>query len=162
MISHKPDFAVDAMLGNLAKKLRILGYDSKYSSSIEDYQLIRLAKDENRVIVTKDQNLVKTAEKESITAVLIRGDDEINQIIQLITKVKLSDFTMDTNSSRCVNCNGKLLSIEKTKILNKVPTGIYQRQDKFWKCSDCQKIYWEGSHFVKLQEFVSKLNKRLK
>jgi uncharacterized protein len=162
LISQKPDFAVDAMLGNLAKKLRILGYDSKYSSSIEDEQLIRLAKDEKRVIVTKDQNLIKNAEKESVTAVLIRGDDEINQIIQIKTQIKLTDFIMDTNSSRCVNCNGKLLSIEKTKVLNKVPTGIYQRQDKFWRCDDCQKIYWEGTHFVKLREFVSNLNKRSK
>lgn len=162
MSVRRPAFAVDAMLGNLARKLRILGFDSKYFSSIEDTRLIELAKEENRVIVTKDEDLTKSAEKIGLTTVLIRGNDEINQIIQITARLSLSDFVMDTNSSRCVNCNGKLGSIEKSRLANRVPTGIYERQDQFWICSDCQKIYWEGTHFVKLQEFVAKLNKRLK
>lgn len=162
MSIRRPDFAVDAMLGNLARKLRILGYNTKYSSSIEDKQMIELAKKEKRVMVTKDEALTKSAEKIGITTVLIRGNDEIDQIIQITTRLGLANFVMDTNSSRCVDCNGKLESIEKSKVVNKVPTGIYERQDQFWICVDCQKIYWEGTHFVKLQEFVANLNKRLK
>lgn len=162
MSVQKPDFAVDAMLGNLARKLRILGFDAKYFSSIEDSALISLAKKENRVIVTKDEALTKSAEKLGIVTVLIRGDKEIDQIIQITTKIRLANFVMDTNSSRCVNCNGMLEPIEKSKIADKVPAGIYQRQDKFWTCNDCKKIYWEGTHFVKLQEFVAKINERLK
>lgn len=162
MSALRPDFAVDAMLGNLARKLRILGFDSKYSSSIKDDVLIRLAKEENRVIVTKDETLAKSAEKIGIIAVLIRGNDEIDQIIQITTKLRFSNFVMDTNSSRCVNCNGKLESIEKSKVVNNIPPGVYERQNQFWICIDCQKIYWEGTHFVKLQEFVTNLNKRLK
>jgi len=158
----RPNFVVDAMLGNLSRKLRILGFDSKYFSSIEDKQLIELAKKENRVIVTKDEALAKTADKISIPIVLIRGDNEISQIIEIATKIGLSNFIMDTNSARCVNCNGRLESVEKSRLENKVPTGVYQRQDQFWICIDCQKIYWTGTHFKKLQEFVSRLNQRLR
>jgi len=158
----RPNFVVDAMLGNLSRKLRILGFDSKYFSSIEDKQLIELAKKENRVIVTKDEALAKTADKISIPIVLIRGDNEISQIIEIATKIGLSNFIMDTNSARCVNCNGRLESVEKSRLENKVPTGVYQRQDQFWICVDCQKIYWIGTHFKKLQEFVSRLNQRLR
>jgi len=158
----RPTFVVDAMLGNLSRKLRILGFDSKYFSSIEDKQLIELAKKENRVIVTKDEALAKTADKISIPIVLIRGDNEISQIIEIATKIGLSNFIMDTNSARCVNCNGRLESVEKSRLENKVPTGVYQRQDQFWICVDCQKIYWIGTHFKKLQEFVSRLNQRLR
>jgi len=158
----RPAFAVDAMLGNLARKLRILGFDAKYSSSIEDDGLIRLSKEGNRVIVTKDEALMKRAEKMGLTTVLIRGNEEIDQIIQITARLGLSDFVMDTNSSRCVNCNGRLESIDKGKIMNKVPAGIYERQNQFWICTDCEKVYWEGTHFVKLQEFVAKLNHRLK
>ncbi|MGI0047755.1 MAG: Mut7-C RNAse domain-containing protein, partial [Nitrosotalea sp.] len=57
MSTHKPSFVVDAMLGNLARKLRILGYDSKYDSSIEDSILLNLAEGQKRVLVTKDENL---------------------------------------------------------------------------------------------------------
>ena len=162
MSELRPNFVVDAMLGNLSRKLRILGFDSKYFSSIEDKQLIELAKKENRVIVTKDEALAKTADKISIPIVLIRGDNEISQIIEIATKIGLSNFIMDTNSARCVNCNGRLESVEKSRLENKVPTGVYQRQDQFWICIDCQKIYWTGTHFKKLQEFVSRLNQRLR
>ncbi len=150
------------MLGNLAKKLRLLGYDSKYDSSVEDSDLIKIGEKQRRVIVTKDENLSKSAEKTGVMSVLIRGNDEIEQIVQIAKKIGLSDFIIDTNSARCVNCNGKLGSIDKIRIMNKIPSGIYERQEKFWMCNDCKKIYWEGTHFEKLQEFVQKLNQRLK
>lgn len=162
MSTYKPSFAVDAMLGNLAKRLRLLGYDSKYDSSIDDLDLIKIGEKQRRVIVTKDENLCKAAEKTGVKTVLIRGNDEIEQIFQVATKVGLADFSIDTGSSRCVDCNGKLVPIDKIRIMDKVPSGVYERQDKFWMCNDCKKIYWQGTHFEKLQEFVQKLNQRLK
>ncbi len=150
------------MLGNLSRKLRVLGFDSKYFSTIEDKQLIELAKKENRVIVTKDEGVAKTADKIGIPVVPIRSNDEINQIIEIANKICLSNFVIDTNSARCVNCNGRLESVEKSGLENKVPTGVYERQDQFWICVDCQKIYWAGTHFKKLQEFVARLNQRLR
>lgn len=161
MSAHKPSFVVDAMLGNLARKLRILGYDSKYDSSIEDSILINLAEGQKRVLVTKDENLSKSAEKLGIATVLIRGNDEIEQIVQIATKIGISNFVIDTNPSRCTDCNGKIEVIDKIRIMNKVPLGIYERQEKFWSCKDCKKIYWEGTHLVKIQEFVQRLNQRL-
>lgn len=162
MNDQRPDFVVDAMLGNLAKKLRILGFDSKYFSSIEDNKLIELAKNEKRVILTKDEQLAKGAEKMKILAVLIEDQDEINQINQIATRFGLSNFVIDPNFSRCVNCNGKLEYIEKSTVVNKVPAGVYEIQDQFWVCRDCGKIYWAGTHFNRLQEFLLRLNQRLK
>lgn len=149
------------MLGNLAKKLRILGYDSKYFSSIEDDKLIVIAKNEKRIILTKDERLTKVAEKQNVGSVLIRGNDELEQIAQINAKIKLDRFVMDTNNSRCIVCNGSLQSVEKYRIIGKVPEGILEREERFWMCDSCKKIYWEGTHFAKLQEFVNKLNNRL-
>jgi uncharacterized protein with PIN domain len=149
------------MLGNLAKKLRILGYDSKYFSSVEDDKLIAIAKNEKRTILTKDEQLTKIAEKQNVVSVLIRGNDEVEQIGQINTKIKLGRFVIDTNNSRCIVCNGNLRSIEKFRIIGKVPEGVLEREQKFWMCDSCKKIYWQGTHFAKLQEFVSKLNNRL-
>ena len=153
---------VDAMLGNLARRLRLLGYDSKYDSSSDDAELVRIGQRQRRIIVTKDEALCQGAQKEGVMAVLIRGNDEIEQILQVAAKAGLSDFAIDTGNSRCVNCNGKLGPIDKIRIMGKVPEGIYERQEKFWICADCKKIYWEGTHFEKLQEFVQRLNQRLK
>jgi uncharacterized protein len=156
--TDKPNFVVDSMLGNLAKKLRILGYDSKYFSSIEDDKLMLIAKNEKRTILTKDEQLTKNAEKQSIDFVLIRGSDESEQIMQINTKIKLGRFVMDTNNSRCISCNGSLQSVEKYRIIGKIPEGVLEREKKFWMCDSCKKIYWEGTHFEKLQEFATKLN----
>lgn len=160
-MSTRARFAVDAMLGNLAKKLRILGYDSKYDSSIEDAKLITIAKKENRILVTKDEALTKNAEKENIPTVLIRGNDEIEQIVQITNKVGLPNFTVSTDNARCVSCNGKLEPIEKMRIKSKVPYGIYERQESFWICKGCKKVYWEGTHLEKLRKFVNDLNQRI-
>lgn len=158
MSTNKPIFVVDAMLGNLAKKLRILGYDSKYFSSIEDDKLILIAKNEKRIILTKDEQLTKNAEKQNIGFILIRGSDESEQIMQINAKIKLDRFVVDTNSSRCIVCNGSLQPVEKYRIIGKIPEGILERERKFWMCDSCKKIYWEGTHFEKLQEFATKLN----
>lgn len=158
MSTNKPIFVVDAMLGNLAKKLRILGYDSKYFSSIEDDKLILIAKNEKRIILTKDEQLTKNAEKQNIGFVLIRGSDESEQIMQINAKIELDRFVVDTNNSRCIVCNGSLQPVEKYRIIGKIPEGILEREKKFWMCDSCKKIYWEGTHFGKLQEFATKLN----
>jgi uncharacterized protein len=158
---HKPSFIVDAMLGNLAKKLRILGYDSKYFSSIEDNKIILIAKNEKRVILTKDEQLTKIAEKQNIIFVLIRGSNELEQIVQINAKIKLDRFVIDTDNSHCIVCNGKLQSVEKYRIIGKIPEGVLEREKKFWMCDSCEKIYWEGTHFKKLQEFAAKLNDRI-
>ena len=162
MSIQKPSFVVDAMLGNLAKKLRILGYDSKYFSSIEDDKVILIAKNEKRIILTKDEQLTKVAEKHDASFVLIRGSDELEQIIQINAKIKLDRFVVDTNNSRCIACNGKLESVEKFRIIGKIPEGVLERERNFWMCDSCKKVYWEGTHFQKLQEFATKLNDRIK
>ncbi|MGI0062054.1 MAG: Mut7-C RNAse domain-containing protein [Nitrosotalea sp.] len=161
MSTQKPNFIVDSMLGNLAKKLRVLGYDSKYFSSIEDDKLILIAKNEKRMIITKDEQLTRKAEKQEIGFVLIRGSDESEQIMQINTKINLGPFVIDTNNSRCMVCNGNLQAVEKYRIIGKIPEGILEREKKFWMCDSCKKIYWEGTHFEKLQEFVMALNDRM-
>ncbi|HSB56613.1 MAG TPA: Mut7-C RNAse domain-containing protein [Nitrosopumilaceae archaeon] len=161
MSQKKLLFIVDAMLGNLAKKLRVLGYDSAYFSSIEDEKLVTIAKNEKRIILTKDEQLCKTAQNQGMAAVLIRGNDELEQIMQIHQSIKFENFVMDTNNSRCIVCNGKLQQVEKYRTIGKIPEGVLEREEKFWMCDGCKKIYWQGTHFEKLQEFVNKLNNRL-
>jgi hypothetical protein len=50
-------FIADSMLGTLAKWLRILGYDTHYDPTLDDHQLVRLARAEDRVLLTRDHEL---------------------------------------------------------------------------------------------------------
>ena len=71
------------MLGTLARRLRLLGYDSKYESSIDDPELVEIGKKQRRIIVTKDEGLSKSAEKAGVQTVLIRGNGEMEQVVQV-------------------------------------------------------------------------------
>ena len=161
MSNEKPLFIVDAMLGKLAKKLRLLGYDSLYSSNIEDDEIMRLAKNENRILITKDIPLVQKAKKKKIWNVQITSDDEIEQFLQINKKESLGKCTVSGGSSRCPVCNGKLQYIEKNDVSDKVPTGVFENMKDFWKCTKCEKIYWDGTHIKNLQKFTEELNDRL-
>ena len=73
----EPTFFVDAMLGNIARKLRLLGYDSQYFSDIDDEKLIDSARKEKRIIISKDEELIKKAQKLDIRSVHITKKEEI-------------------------------------------------------------------------------------
>jgi len=159
--NEKPLFIVDAMLGKLAKKLRLLGYDSLYSSNMEDDKIIQLAKNENRILLTKDVPLCHKAKKQQILAVQITSDDEIEQFLEINENTSFGKCTVGGGSSRCPVCNGELQHIEKNDVFEKVPTGVFENMKNFWKCTKCEKIYWEGTHIKNLQQFTMKLNERL-
>jgi uncharacterized protein with PIN domain len=154
-------FFVDAMLGNIAKKLRVLGYDSKYFSDIDDEQLINEARKENRIIISKDGKLVKKAQKLEMKPVFITKNDEIDQFLEITSQTKLSISQINGDSARCVKCNSITELVEKTTVKEKVPVKVYETNDYFWKCKNCSKVYWEGTHIKNLQKFVSEVNERL-
>ena len=161
MSNEKPLFIVDAMLGNIAKKLRLLGFDSFYSSNIDDDELLRVAIDENRILITKDEPLTKKATKQQIKTIQITKNDEIEQFMQINQNTKLGKCIVSGRNSRCPVCNGKLVLVEKKYISKIVPKGVLQNMNEFWRCEECEKIYWEGTHIKNLQKFTSELNDRL-
>jgi uncharacterized protein with PIN domain len=161
MNNKKSIFIVDAMLGKIAKKLRLLGYDSLYSSNMEDEELLRIAKEESRILITKDLPLTAKAKKQQIATIQITKDDEIDQFLQIIEKANLEKCTINGSSSRCPVCNGELKVTEKNSVFDKIPTGVFEKMNKFWTCIKCGKIYWEGTHIKNLQKFTRELNDRL-
>jgi uncharacterized protein with PIN domain len=154
-------FFVDSMLGNIARKLRLLGYDSKYFSDIDDKRLIDNAKNENRIIISKDDELVKKAQKLGIRSVYITKEEEVDQFFEIINFVNLKRIQINGNTARCPKCNSLTEVIDKNIIKEKIPQRVLKLNDKFWKCKCCNQIYWEGTHIKNLQEFVMKVNEGL-
>ena len=74
------------------------------------------------------------------------------------TNLQLDKISSDT--TRCTKCNSTTSKISKLKIVNKIPQGVLEYDDKFWKCDKCDQIYWEGAHIQNLQEFVHKIKKK--
>ncbi|KAF6247716.1 hypothetical protein C6990_04570 [Nitrosopumilus sp. b3] len=150
-------FFVDAMLGNIAKKLRILGFDCKYYSDIDDVKLLEKSKNENRVIISKDQNLIKRADKMGLLSVYISKEDEIEQFKEILQKTNLEFGEISGDGARCPKCNSTTSKIKKSEIINQVKEKTLEEHDEFWRCDGCDQIYWEGIHIKNLQEFVRKI-----
>ena len=143
------------MLGRLARWLRFLGFDTLYYSDVSDSRLIRIAREQNRFVLTRDTRLVRIrAVKDYL---LIKTNDSYNQILEVITTLNLREFNP---FSICVECNGQLTRIsDKTEIMDLVPEFVYLNFNLFLKCSNCGKIYWEGSHPQKFKEKLSEILK---
>jgi len=135
-------FIADVMLGRLTRWLRLLGFDTSYYPDVSDTQLVRIAKEQGRFILTRDTNLVKI--KGVKDHLLIKANDSFQQLLEVIHALDLKDFHL---LSRCVSCNGRLSRLlDKTEIKDAVPDFVFLNFHIFLLCTDCGKIYWEGTH----------------
>ena len=148
-------FIADAMLGRLARWLRILGYDVSYESSISDDDLIARALNEGRIILTMDRKLTERESAEN--SMLINSPSYKEQLKQVITH-----YNIDYKSgifTRCLVCNGLLEPIGKEKIKDNVPPYVYSTQDEFDMCPQCGRIYWSGTHRAKMLGMLDEILK---
>lgn len=149
--ADSPRFVVDQMLGQLAKWLRLLGYDTIYSTSLDDPELARLSVAENRLLLTRDTQL---ARRRRVRAVLVHSDKPPEQLSQVIRELELSP----TNTlSRCLRCNALLQPVERSAVREHVPPYIWQTQGHFSCCPDCGRLYWRGTHWERMQEMLRQL-----
>lgn len=156
-----PVFFVDAMLGNIAKKLRIMGFDCMYDANIDDNELIKQAKKDNRIIISKDFELVKKSSNFGVRSIFLEKGNEFEQLYEIILKLNLKKIEIDGDNARCPKCNSKTEFIKKDLVSNKLPTGVLDHNEKFWICKNCDKVFWEGSHMISLKKFAKRLNERL-
>ena len=160
-MSDKPEFLADAMLGNIARKLRLFGFDCKYFATIKDDQLLSIAKNDNRILVTKDHEIVNVCKKQNIPVIELCSQDEIRQIVEICKKISLSKCKIDMIGIRCAICNGAVQSIDKEKIIDRIPVKVAQNTQQFWSCDSCNHIYWKGTHIRNLQKFTDEINEKL-
>ena len=136
-------FLADRMLGKLAKELRMLGYDTAYYRGEEAYPLIKLAREEDRVILTRNTKLFPKRPEDRIVQVM-----EVKPSLQLreLLQKKVISLNEGAPFSRCLLCNLPLDEIPRDEAEGKVPDYILYQQKTFSRCPQCLRIYWQGSH----------------
>jgi hypothetical protein len=146
-------FIADVHLGRLAKYLRLCGFDTICGMTLTDREIINLSKKENRIILTRDKELLKN--KHVILGYRIMSENSVGQLGEVIKSYNLAkNFHPFT---RCMECNGLLEDVEKEKIINRLMPKTRDFYDVFKNCQGCGKIYWEGSHYEKMKKFVDSL-----
>ncbi|GEM_PF-325230 len=146
-------FVLDVHLGRLAAYLRMLGFDTHYSNFADDDYLAQVSADENRILLSRDIGLLK---RKIVTyGYFVRATDPEQQLIEVIRRYNFwDDIRM---FSRCTLCNGLVGQVESSTIADLVPPDTLQFYDTFYQCSNCQKVYWRGSHHQRIDQLVASL-----
>lgn len=153
-------FITDGMLGKLTRWLRMLGHDVKYSRSLNDEQLIEIAKRERRILLTRDLELYRQASVQGINAFFVERTTEAKKLANLAKRFNLK-LEFDVTVSRCPKCNTRIKPIPKKRIIGRVPETTATYYDKFWQCPSCEQIYWQGAHWGRIQATLREAREHL-
>jgi hypothetical protein len=138
-----PRFLADAHLGALARRLRLLGFDTRWLNDLGDAGLVTLARREGRILLTRDRRLLMR--RELTHGCFIRPVTPQKQLACLLERLQLcpeiAPFT------RCTLCNGLLEERRPAQVQSLVPPRVRASQEAFWQCQDCKRLYWRGSHW---------------
>jgi uncharacterized protein len=154
---REPRFIADAHLGKLARHLRLLGFDTLFFNDVGDDRLAELSVFERRILLTRDRALLMR--RELTHGCFVHATDPEQQLQELLHRLDL--FRAVSPFTRCMECNGRLLEVEKPQVLPLLPKRVADLYTEFWRCSDCAKIYWKGGHYRQLAAFVDSLSARL-
>ena len=135
------DFVADKMLGHLARWLRIMGQDVAYGPELSGAGLLRAARQQGRLILTRDRSVAK---RNPPPYLMIRSDHFREQLKQVIAEFGIDP--LKDAFTRCAECNTVLESIAKSATQDKVPPYVFATQDKFSFCPTCRRIYWPATH----------------
>jgi len=145
-----PIFICDAHLGRLARYLRMLGFDTVYSNKIMPEEVIEVSKKDCRIILSKNIRLARNEEVNR--SFWIRSDDPLEQLRDLIHKLDL--LSLFNPLTRCLECNNKIEPVRKEEIMDRLQPKTARYFKEFYLCPSCNKIYWKGSHYEHMMEFI--------
>jgi hypothetical protein len=148
-------FILDNMLGKSAKYLRMLGYDTIYPAPEDDETILKLAQEQNRIIITRSEKLYNKASKEP-RIVLVRSNRFVNKFRKIIKKLDIK-LNKDRLFSRCLLCNTPVKRVDKSAIKDRLPEKVKNHFDNYRTCPNCSKIYWRGGHTERMLSRVKKL-----
>ncbi|HEC23782.1 MAG TPA: hypothetical protein ENI95_12790 [Chloroflexi bacterium] len=143
--SGTPPLLLDAMLGRLATWLRLMGYDAAYLADTDDIEVVRLARAEARVLLTRDRGL---AARRGVRAILIASQSLEEQLAQVIREIGPPPEPI---TPRCSVCNTPLEPLPREAARERVPPYVWRTQQTFTYCPGCHRVYWPGTHWAAIQ-----------
>ncbi|MFH2123501.1 MAG: Mut7-C RNAse domain-containing protein [Pseudomonadota bacterium] len=146
-------FAVDVNVGKLAGLLRMAGFDTFYRNYIADPDLVAVAVQEGRIVLSRDRNLLKR--KELVFGYLVRESGPEKQLAEVVHLFGLKGQLQPL--SRCMRCNGILHAVAKEQILDQLEPLTKKYYHTFRQCSECKQIYWPGSHLGRMLKMLDGL-----
>ena len=145
-----PKFILDVHLGRLSKYLRLCGFDALFANDLNDREIINISLSEQRIILTRDRGLLKTSRVTHGSWIRSsKPGEQLKEVIKRFDLMKvLNPFT------RCLECNGILEDVAMEKVADILLPKTRDFYKEFKKCKSCGRVYWEGSHYKKMKNFI--------
>lgn len=138
------------MLGRLARWLRFIGCDASFDAAVADADLVRAAIEDERVLLTRDARLLE--EWRVPRALLVESERLPEQLRQVVEA-----FELDWRAglfTRCSRCNARLEEVTREAVAGRVPPRVLAEQERFLRCSRCERVYWAGSHVERVRRAI--------
>jgi uncharacterized protein len=147
-----PAFIADCTLGRLAKWLRLAGLDTRWDSTIPDFiRLERISVMDHRAVLTRTKSVFQKIGPPRCR--FIQSNDVMDQVREVI-----NDFNLQRDHLRiltiCANCNFSLSQIHRNDIRGRVPDFILQQYETLMTCAKCRRIYWPGTHALRINSII--------
>jgi uncharacterized protein with PIN domain len=144
---REPRFVLDVHLGRLAKSLRMLGFDTLYTNSGDDRALSELSQREQRILLTRDRELLKRAMVSHGYCVrATRPPEQLAEVIRRFDLVpRIRPFRL------CLRCNEPLESVDKSLVAELLPPRVAEVHHEFRRCPSCGRVYWRGTHWENMR-----------
>ncbi len=143
-------FVLDAHLGKLARRLRLLGFDALWWRDAADEELLARSLAERRILLTRDRRLLKR--RELTHAAAVRATDPRRQLREVVVRFDLARSAAPF--TRCLACNGALVDAPKDAVMGRLPAETRLHYDQFRTCASCGRVFWWGPHARRLREMV--------
>jgi uncharacterized protein with PIN domain len=147
----EPRFAADAMLGRLARWLRVLGFDTSWEAHVPDAALVRHALAEGRTLLTRDRRLPE--EWTRVPVFVLYAEDLRGQLAELGARFALAARARPF--TRCNRCNERLRPASDAEVRERVPPSVRARHEGFLRCPRCGRVYWAGSHVARMRALLA-------
>jgi tRNA1Val (adenine37-N6)-methyltransferase len=147
-LGSAPRFLADSMLGKLCRYLRLLGADCDYARAAEDEWLLAEASRGGRILLTRDCQLIKRAERHGGQAFDPGCDEAALQLREVIRRFGAPD---EKCRPRCIRCNAVPLDVAPSVARPFVPRYTGLTHESFHVCPCCGKLTWEGSHLERFK-----------
>ena len=156
----KNKFVTDGMLGSLARKLRIFGYDTIYDAKMINEKILEVAQTEKRIILTSNTRLDQNAIKKKVNCILLNEESDYDRLCKVLEGEWEKGSHLLPQEARCSICNGEMIQVTKKEVSNLVPKGVREYHEKYYRCTSCGKVYWIGGHWERLYALSEKIIKR--
>jgi uncharacterized protein with PIN domain len=152
-----PRFLCDAMLGSLARWLRLCGHDCLYlGTEPEDVELARIARHDDRWLLTRDRELAAAGPKTQ----MVRSESLEAQLAEVLHRHRLP-LPENLDGSRCSECNGSLDPVTAAEVAGGVPPYVLATAECFRRCGSCGRVYWPGSHGEQIHARFSRVREKM-